>query len=290
MHRPEDHPADHRGDGDLIEAARLGDAEALDTLILRYQPRVFRFGMKMCRNVDDAGDIAQETLLALVRHVHTFRGDSSVSTWLFAIARNACLRKRRRSKFAPAREESLDGLDAGQRDGIADPALGPERAAFGHEIERRLAAAIDALEAGQREVLVLRDVEGLSAPEVAVVLGLNVDAVKSRLHRARVAVRAQVAPALGEAAAPTASPGCPDVLALFSRHLEGDIGPEMCAQMEAHLGGCTGCRALCDSLKRTVALCRTVPAGAVPPAVATALRDAMRAAIQAPLEKTVLRP
>ncbi len=266
-------------DADLIEAARGGDADALEALILRYQPRVFRFGMKMCRNVDDAGDIVQETLLALARKVGEFRGEASVSTWLFAIARNACIRRRRRSKFAPARVESLESLDAVLRDGIADPSIGPERTAFGHELEQRLTLAIDTLDAGQREVLVLRDVEGLSAPEVADVLGINVDAVKSRLHRARMAVRARLAPALGAPVSPLPS-GCPDVLALFSRHLEGDISPDVCQQMEGHLDACRSCLAACDSLRRSVALCQATPAGPVPPAVADAVRSAVRAALQ----------
>lgn len=265
-------------DADLIESARRGDADALEALILRYQPRVFRFGLKMCRNVDDAGDIVQETLLALARKVGEFRGDASVSTWLFAIARNACIRRRRRSKFAPAREESLEGLEAGVRDGLADPSIGPEQRAFGHEIERRLSLAIDALEPGQREVLLLRDVEGLSAPEVATALGLNVEAVKSRLHRARMAVRARLAPALDASAAP--SHGCPDVLAVLSRHLEGYIGQDVCQQLEAHLEDCQNCRTSCDSLRRSVALCRSTPAGPVPPGVADSVRHALRAALQ----------
>jgi RNA polymerase sigma-70 factor (ECF subfamily) len=266
-------------DAALIEAARRGDTDALEALILRYQPRVFRFGMKMCRNVDDAGDIVQETLLALARKVGEFRGEASVSTWLFAIARNACIRRRRRSKFAPARVESLDSLEAGLRDGIADPSIGPERAAFGHELEQRLAVAIDTLEMGQREVLVLRDVEGLSAPEVAEVLGINVDAVKSRLHRARMALRARLAPAFGALASKSPS-GCPDVLALFSRHLEGDISADVCHEMEGHLDGCRSCLAACDSLRRSVALCQATPPGPVPPALADAVRTAVRAALQ----------
>lgn len=266
-------------DAALVQAAQRGEADALEALITRYQPRVFRFSLKMCRNVDDAGDIVQETLLALARKIGAFRGDASVSTWLFAIARNACIRRRRRGKFAPSREESLERLEAGLRDRIADPGAGPEQTALSHEIEQRLTQAIDALDAGQREVLVLRDVEGLSAPEVAEVLGIRVDAVKSRLHRARVAVRARLAPALS---APVTAPaaGCPDVLALYSRHLEGDIAAEVCQEMEAHLAQCTSCLAACDSLRRSVALCQAAPPGPVPDAVASAVRTAVHAVIE----------
>ena len=124
----------------------------------------------------------------------------------------------------------------------------------------------------------LRDVEGLSAAEVAEVLGVSVQAVKSRLHRARLSVRARVAPLLGIAPEPgTAPPGtCPDVLDLFSRYLEGEINPDVCAEMERHLAACGRCKATCESLKRTLALCRTSPAARVPSAVQESVRVAVR--------------
>lgn len=176
-------------DTELLAGARRGDAAALEALLVRYEPQLYRFGLRMCGNVEDAGDVAQESLMSMARSVGDFRGDSSVSSWLYTIARRFCIRKRRRSKFAPAREESLDapGANAGER--LAAPGPSPEQAATNGELAAVLARAIDALEPGQREVLVLRDVEGLAAPEVAKALGISVDAVKSRLHRARVAVR-----------------------------------------------------------------------------------------------------
>jgi RNA polymerase sigma-70 factor (ECF subfamily) len=126
-------------------------------------------------------------------------------------------------------------------------------------------------------VLVLRDVEGLSAPEVAKVLEISVDAVKSRLHRARVAVRQALTPVLGTAAdgRPRDSM-CPDVLRLFSQHLEGDIDPNVCATMEAHLAQCDRCRGTCESLKRTLAVCRQLPTPDVPATIAASIRAAIR--------------
>jgi RNA polymerase sigma-70 factor (ECF subfamily) len=108
-------------------------------------------------------------------------------------------------------------------------------------------------------------------------MGLTVEAVKSRLHRARLAVREKVAPLLGvpEAAAPLAST-CPDVVALFSRHLEGEISTDVCAEMERHLAACPRCRAKCDSLQRTLVLCRSSPAPEVPRPVQQSVRDALR--------------
>jgi RNA polymerase sigma-70 factor (ECF subfamily) len=272
--------AQHGGsDEDLLEAARAGDAESLEALVLRYQPRVFRFGLKMCRDREDAGDIVQETLLTMARSLRDFRGDATLSTWLYAIARSFCLKKRRRSMFAPARDESLDELDA-RRHGLAEPAPDPERAAFGREVQAALAAAIDALDDGHREVLLLRDVEGLSAPEVAAVTGLSVEAVKSRLHRARLAVRRRVAPLVGRPVDAASSAGCPDVLGLFSHYLDGEITPDACAQMEAHLERCGHCRSACESLKRTIVLCRSTPTQDVPLPVARAVRDAIRSVVR----------
>lgn len=267
-------------DADLLEAARKGDAQSLDALITRYQPRVLRFGTRMCGDREDAQDVVQETLLTMARSVRDFRGESSVSTWLYAIARSFCIKKRRRSKFAPAHPISLDAPEGEQLQGLSDLGPSPERAAYGREIGAALDASIRALDPGQREVLLLRDVEGLSAPEVGTVLGLSVDAVKSRLHRARLAVRQHMAPLLGvRVDTPPPSSACPDVLMLFSRHLEGEIGHDTCAEMETHLGKCETCRGACESLRRSIALCRATPEEKVPAAVADSVRAAIRSLV-----------
>jgi RNA polymerase sigma-70 factor (ECF subfamily) len=242
---------------DLLERARKGDRDALDTLLAHHQAQIYRFGLKMCRDPEDAEDVLQDTLFAMARGVRDFRGASSISTWLYAIARSFCMKKRRRSKFAPAEERSLDSdavLEAGR---LADPAKQPDEALAGQELEVALDRAIGGLEPMYREVLLLRDVEGLTAPEVAEVLGISVQAVKSRLHRARLSVRARVAPLLGAPAESTAAADstCPDILKVFSQYLEGEISPKVCATMEQHLDSCLRCRTACDSLKRTLALC-----------------------------------
>lgn len=265
---------DARTDEQLLTGARQGNRDALEALILRYQPRVYRFGMKMCRDAEDAADVLQETLMAMTRTVRRFRGESSVSTWLYSIARSFCLKKRRRRKSALV-APPFDARGHTRREDPSDPAPGPEQAAAGREIDRALTAAIDSLEPGQREVLLLRDVEGLSAPEVSAVLGLSVEAVKSRLHRARLAVRRDIAPLLGLPAARPRRGRCRDVLLLFSRHLEGEIAPQVCAEMEAHLEQCMPCRGACESLKRSLSLCRSIEAPAVPSSIRRSVRDAV---------------
>lgn len=264
----------------LLDAARAGDKGALEGLLKRYQQKVYRFGMKMCRHPQDAEDVVQETLMAAARTVQSFRGSSSVTTWLYAIARNSCRKMRRKSKFAPDREESLDE-DRGRQGAtlqVADPRRSPEDAAVAVEVEAALKEAIWSLDPKYREVLVLRDVEGLTAPEVAEVLGLGVAAVKSRLHRARSAVRERVAPVLGAPeAASEPQPSCPDLVEMFSRYLEDEISPEQCAQMEKHLEDCRHCQGACSALKRTLALCRDAPQ----PKLTATLRGAVQEAVEA---------
>lgn len=268
-------------DTELLDAARGGDRAALERLLERHQGRVFRFGMKMCGEEDDAKDVLQETLLAAARNIRDFRGASAVSTWLYTIARSFCIKKRRTSKFAPERVESLDAASQ-EAQAVPDAARGPEEELAGRQVQSALQEAIGGLDPMYREVLVLRDVEGLSAPEVAEILGLSVEAVKSRLHRARVAVRERVAPLLGApgAAVPPPDPGCPDVVELFSRHLEGEISGDVCARLEQHLAACGRCRARCDSLRATLSLCSR-SGDEVPPRVERSVRDALRRFLEA---------
>lgn len=184
----------------LIAASKDGDSAALDTLVRTHQDRVYGFAMRMCRNVEDAKDILQETFLGMVRSLREFREESKFSTWLYRIAANACLKKRRRGVHDPTpdQELSLDELmprpDAeGRKPEIPDWSDDAERALLRGELASKMEAAIDKLPKDYKIVLVLRDVEGLSAEETAQALGLSVAAVKSRLHRARVFVRRELA-------------------------------------------------------------------------------------------------
>jgi len=264
-------------DDALLAAFRSGDEGALARLLERHAPAVYRFGVKMCRDPEDAKDVVQDTLLAAARGLRDFRGGAALSTWLFTIARSFCIKRRRRRAGAPGELDVLS-LESDPAGTIPAPDSAPDEAAGEREMAAALDAAIAALDPMYREVLVLRDVEGLTAPEVAAVLGIGVDAVKSRLHRARVAVRDRVAPLLAptQAAAPAAG-GCPDVIPILSQYLEGDIGPDQCAEMDRHVAQCARCRARCDSLRSTLALCRrSARGGSVPPEVQEAVRQALR--------------
>jgi len=270
---------DPASDETLLQAARDGDPEALSALIERYSPRIYRFGMKMCRHEDDARDVVQDTLLAVARNVQDFRGQSSLSTWLYTIARSFCIKQRRKNVGEPAALESLHDLRAEGTPALVETRA-PEELAAGRELEAALERAIDSLDPMYREVLVLRDVEGLTAPEVARVLELTVEAVKSRLHRARSTVRERIAPLLAPEPEATGGATCPDVVSLLSRHMEDDIGPDLCAEMERHVDACPRCAARCDSLRKALALCHTLPTPDVPDDVKRLVRDRLRAVIE----------
>ena len=233
---------------ELLAAAREGDRAATEALLVGRAPMVIRFAHAMCDNPADAEDAAQDALLAAVRGLPALRADAALNAWLYAITRSCCTKKRRRRKDAPAVTEPVDESTA-----VADTP-GPDAVAAGHELGAALTLAIRALAPKYREVLLLRDVEGLTAPEVAEVLGLDVGTVKTRLHRARAAVRARIEPSLTPSSHP--SPSCPDIVDRFSRFLEGEIGPNECELLHAHVATCPSCNAACASLRRTVTMCR----------------------------------
>lgn len=265
-----------RSDQELLDQVRDGDREALAELVERHAPAVYRFAARMCRQPDDAKDVLQETLLSAARGLGEFRGDAALTTWFFAVARSFCIKHRRTSKFAPSETLSLEhSREASQ---VADRQLAPDEIVAGRELGRGLERAISALDAEQREVLLLRDVEGLSAQEVAEVVGASVGAVKSRLHRARAAVRAALEPGpVVPPPVPTAPTPCPDAVQLFSRHLEGEIGAAECRAMDEHLATCAHCAAVCESLKQTLKLCHAARSDALPSDVEMEVRRALGA-------------
>lgn len=259
------------GDRQLLQRARAGDPAAVDELLHRYEKPVFRFGLRMCGSEEDAKDVLQETLVAAFKNLPEFRGDAELSTWLFQIARSFCIKARRK----PEPQASLEAKEARQ---AASPVAGPDAKAHAREIGDVLQAAIRALPDDWREVVVLKDVEGLSAEEIAKVLGEDVAAVKSRLHRARLQLRENLNTLLG-AEDPSSAP-CPELAAELAGYAAQEIDQATCVRIEEHLRRCPRCRAACDTLQRTVSLCRRIPGDEVPAAVRTAVRHALAAALR----------
>lgn len=171
-------------------------AASFDALYRDHVDQMYRFATRLCGEPEAAKDLVQETFLNAYRGYQTFRGEAQVSTWLYAIAARACSRMRRKRKGAPDRELSLEEFiptsEGEFRLQIPVDGLSPEEALQNKELRQALDRAIAALPKKYRMVLVLRDMEGLSAKEVGGIVGLNERAVKSRLHRARLFVRREL--------------------------------------------------------------------------------------------------
>lgn len=182
-------------DAELLVRAGAGDRDAFGTLVERHQASVYRFARTVVTRPADAEDVLQQSFLAAWRGASRFRGESSVRTWLFTIARNAALTLRAHdARWAPS-EVPVEELGLAAGWGSDDP----ESAAVEAERQAALTAAFGALEPAEREVLTLRDLEGLSGDETATLLGLSLPAMKSRLHRARLALAARVRQEVGGA-------------------------------------------------------------------------------------------
>ncbi len=176
-------------DAELLARSATGDAEAFADFVARHRVAVHRFASHLTRNAADAEEVLQQTFVQAWRNAGAVRATGSARPWLFTVARNARVRLRRAAAVA-ADVVSLESL--GGDAGFADPAAAPERFAQALESKALLHDAMAALSEPDREVLVLRELEQLPGEEVAAVLGLSLEAMKSRLHRARLRLVAEV--------------------------------------------------------------------------------------------------
>lgn len=173
-------------DKELVERARAGDNSAFETLVTKYQQRVYNLALRMTGNEDDAYDLAQESFLKAWRGLETFQFESAFSTWLYRLTSNACLdflRAQKRRKTVSMTCEDDDGEET-QYD-AADPAPNPEQAALAAEDREQLALAMSELDDEARGIITLRVINDLSYDQIAEILGIPEGTVKSRLSRAR---------------------------------------------------------------------------------------------------------
>jgi len=184
----------------LVQLLRAGDVTGLEALMEAYAARVYRLAHGLTRNPADAEEVVQDVFLTVARKIAEFEGRSALSTWIYRITMNTALNKRRgkRSEVEVSLEEHLPTFkEDGHREGdrsflLADWSQTPEEVLLSREGRAAVSRAIEALPDRYRAVLVLRDVEGLSNEEAAAALDESVASVKSRLHRARMALREQL--------------------------------------------------------------------------------------------------
>jgi RNA polymerase sigma-70 factor (ECF subfamily) len=171
---------------------KAGEEAAFERLVRRHEREVYRLALRLLRNPDDALEVAQETFLRAYRGLSSFRGEAAFRTWLYGIALNAARTRQASLSKSLSRTQRLEGDEDDPPSpllSVSDPAPSPENRALGGELKEALLAALSRISPEHREILLLREVEGLDYGEVGVLLGIPEGTVKSRLARARRAVR-----------------------------------------------------------------------------------------------------
>ncbi len=275
-----------------IVLLKRGGDDALEKAVTLLQQTVFAFGMRVCGQRQDAEDTMQEVLVKSLPYLPKFDNSRALGTWLYKVAKNRCLMNRRKSKFAPKEELSLEELmpdraELARLDGLTS--ITPESLAIRDEQGERLRQAIRRLPPHYRIVLVLRDMEGLTDEEAAEIIGLRPGTIRVRLHRARLFVRRELAKAnegakrgatrqlRRSAEAPSGAGRCKKVFAGLSDYLDGELDDFSCEEIEAHMNGCEPCKKFLRSLESAIESCRQSPADCPDRERAAALRKKLLA-------------
>ena len=178
---------DPQDEAQLARALVAGEPDAFERFVGHFRSKVFHYSWLMCGRPEDAEEVAQETLLKVFENLGQLREPDRVRSWVFRIAKNACLMQRRKSVFAPAHELSLHELEPAEE--VPDGTRPPDLDLLRSELRNVLDRVIAELPPAYRAVVLLRDIEELSTEETAQILDLTTDVVKTRLHRGRLAMR-----------------------------------------------------------------------------------------------------
>ena len=274
---------------ELVQASELlrkNTPESLEEAIGLLQNTVFSFSMKMCGHRQDAEDTAQDVLFRSLKHLNKLEDSNALAAWLYTVARNRCHRMRRGPLESNGKKLSLDSLfpdDAELRSLLVEADRGPEHAAIHREQHQLLHKAVLRLPTPLRMVLVLHDMEELNSEQVAKILDLQVGTVRVRLHRARLAVRKEVArllkgipeqKSMSQATAIKRPAACRDLFANLSEYLDARVEPRTCEEMRAHIERCPACVAFLSDLRSAVDRCRSFEV-ACDPKVAQRMRALM---------------
>ncbi len=253
-----------------MELIRENSPGSIDRALELLQNTVYSFSMKVCGHPEDAEDTMQDVLLKSIPHLAKFDNPRALKVWLYKVARNHCVSRRRGDKNSFTKNLSLDALmpDSREMRRLLSRTPSPEAAALSNETAEQLQQAVLSLPPQYRIVLVLHDMEDLSTSEVAQILGIRDGTVRVRLHRARLFVRrylSRISSGKGlqiHAGAEQVHPQrCRRLFAALSDYMDGIVDDAMCEEMDRHIGDCVPCQAFLSSLQHAVAQCRSYSPG-----------------------------
>ena len=262
---------------------------AVGRLFEEHGARLYRLGVRFCGNADEAHDLVQDVFLQAFRSWKQFDGRSSPSTWLYTIAARRCQRRHRRRAGEPASMMSLSSLAASPQDQIVHIASdsNPFDDAVREQLQDRVAAAVAELPPLMRLPLVLVEIAEIPLKDVARVLGLKLGTVKSRVHRARLAVRERMAAGLPSRPAPSTDHDhrfCQDLLQAKQEALDRGV-PLLVSDSDL----CDRCKSLFATLDLSRDICRLLAQGEIPPELATVIQVAKSTARGTPSRKAIQR-
>jgi RNA polymerase sigma-70 factor (ECF subfamily) len=278
-----------------VQLLKSGEPNSMEKALALLQETVFSFSMRVCNQREDAEDTMQEVLVKSVPVLPKFNSPRALIVWLYKVARSRCLMSRRKSKFAPKEELSLEELMPGRKE-LARIALGgqinPEAFAIKGQAAHRLRETIQKLPPEYRIVLVLRDMEGLTDEEVAEITGLRSGTVRVRLHRARLFLRRELShekrahrPRRSAPIRETKPAQCKALFAELSNFLDEQLDDSMCAELEKHMAGCEPCKAFLASLESTIAALHQSPKEILEARKASQMREELMVKYRGALEK-----
>lgn len=177
------------GDAECVRRVQQGDTDSFEVLVRRHEKAIFNLIYRLLGNYDEAAEVAQEVFLSAFKSIHQFRGEANFSTWLYRIGLNHASTRRKSLQSSQQRHIPLDGTEV-----IADGAVDPAKNVEHKEIQQRVQQALNSLDPEDARIVLLRDLQDFPYEDVAEMLDIPVGTVKSRLHRARQALKTSLAP------------------------------------------------------------------------------------------------
>jgi RNA polymerase sigma-70 factor (ECF subfamily) len=180
-------------DRELVVRCQQNDTRAFDELVARHQDRIYTAVSRFCGNAEDAADIVQRAFINAFRKIQEFKGDAAFSTWIYRIAFNQAISFRRENRHTTVSIYSKDD------DKVVEPAVesNPTEKTEGEETQKKVQQALEQLEEGDRQIILLKDLQGHSYDEIAVIMQIPKGTVRSRLHRARLELKSKLKPYIG---------------------------------------------------------------------------------------------